>query len=104
MRWEDFDDYVNAKRQIFANQTADDVLVVNRDNAYTARFGEEAKSRVLYFSRKETLSDGVFCRNGMIYRSHNYEVESIIPESEILLPGVHNVENYMKAAPSLLFY
>ena len=43
----DFDDYVNAKRQIFANQTADDVLVVNRDNAYTARFGEEAKSRVL---------------------------------------------------------
>ena len=93
----DFDDYVNAKRQIFANQTADDVLVVNRDNAYTARFGEEAKSRVLYFSRKETLSDGVFCRNGMIYRSHNYEVESIIPESEILLPGVHNVENYMAA-------
>ena len=51
----DFDDYVNAKRRIFANQTADDVLVVNRDNAYTARFGEEAKSRVLYFSRKETL-------------------------------------------------
>ena len=70
---------------------------MNRDNSYTARFGEEANSRVLYFSRKETLSDGVFCRNGMIYKSHNYEVESIIPASEILLPGVHNVENYMAA-------
>lgn len=33
----------------------------------------------------------------MIYSSHNYEVESIIPASEILLPGVHNVENYMAA-------
>ena len=93
----DFDDYVNAKRQIFANQGPNDVLVVNRDNSYTARFGAEARSRVLYFSRKETLSDGVFCRNGMLYKSHGYEVESIIPESEILLPGVHNVENYMAA-------
>ena len=93
----DFDDYVNAKRQIFAHQGPEQLLIVNRDNSYTARFGEEANSRVLYFSRKETLSDGVFCRNGMIYKSHNYEVESIIPASEILLPGVHNVENYMAA-------
>ena len=40
----DFDDYVDAKRRIFANQTKDDVLIVNRDNACTARFGEEAPS------------------------------------------------------------
>lgn len=93
----DFDDYVDAKRRIFANQTKDDVLIVNRDNACTARFGEEAPSRVLWFSRKETLRDGVFCRHDMMYSSHNYEVESIIPASEILLPGVHNVENYMAA-------
>ena len=33
----------------------------------------------------------------MIYYSRNYEVEAIIPESEILLPGEHNVENYMAA-------
>jgi UDP-N-acetylmuramoylalanine--D-glutamate ligase len=33
----------------------------------------------------------------MIYFSRYYEVESIIPASEILLPGVHNVENYMAA-------
>ena len=47
----DFDDYVNAKRRIFALQTPQDVLVVNADNAYTARFAEEAKSRVRLFSR-----------------------------------------------------
>ena len=62
----DFDDYVDAKRRIFANQTKDDVLIVNSDNACTARFGEEAPSRVLWFSRKETLRDGVFCRHDMI--------------------------------------
>ena len=93
----DFDDYVNAKRRIFALQSPQDVLVVNADNAYTARFAEEAKSRVRLFSRRETVRDGVFCRDGTVYRSHGYEVEPIIPVTEIRIPGVHNVENYMAA-------
>ena len=33
----------------------------------------------------------------MLYYSHDYAVEAIIPETEILLPGEHNVENYMAA-------
>lgn len=92
-----YEDYIDAKKSIFANQRPDDVLVVNRDNGITARFGEEAPSRVLQFSHREAVKNGVFCRDGMIYYSHNYEVEPIIPETEILLPGEHNVENYMAA-------
>ncbi|MEG1633245.1 MAG: UDP-N-acetylmuramoyl-L-alanine--D-glutamate ligase [Oscillospiraceae bacterium] len=93
----DFDDYVNAKRRIFANQTKSDRLILNRDNPYTARFAEEAGAAVSFFSRRETVENGVFCRDDMIYFSRRYEVEPIIPASEILLPGVHNVENYMAA-------
>ena len=92
-----YEDYIDAKKRIYLNQRQDDVLVVNRDNAITVRFGEEAPSRVLQFSRRETVKNGVFSRDGMIYYSRNYEVEAIIPESEILLPGEHNVENYMAA-------
>lgn len=92
-----FEDYVDAKRGIFINQTAEDVIVVNADNAYTARFGSESRSRVRAFSRRETVRDGVFCRDGTIYRSSAYEVEPIIPAGEIKIPGVHNVENYMAA-------
>lgn len=92
-----YEDYIESKKSIFANQGPDDILVVNRDNAITARFGEEAPSRVLQFSHRETVKDGVFCRDGMIYYSRNYAVEPIIPETEILLPGEHNVENYMAA-------
>ena len=92
-----YEDYIDAKRRIYLNQTAEDLLVVNRDNGITARFGEEAKSRVMQFSHRETVKNGVFCRDGMIYYSHDYEVEPIIPEGEILLPGEHNVENYMAA-------
>ena len=92
-----YEDYIDAKRNIYANQRPDDVLVVNHDNGITARFGAEAPSRVLQFSHREAVKNGVFCRDGMIYYSHNYEVEPIIPETEILLPGEHNVENYMAA-------
>jgi UDP-N-acetylmuramoylalanine--D-glutamate ligase len=93
----DFEDYVTAKRRIFENQNADDLLILNCDNSYTAKFAEESKAHTKFFSRRETLRNGVFCRNDMIYFSRNYEVESIIPASEILLPGLHNVENYMAA-------
>ena len=92
-----YEDYIDAKRRIYLNQRPDDVLVVNADNGITARFGAEAPGRVLRFSHRETVENGVFCRDGMIYRSHGYAVEAIIPESEILLPGEHNVENYMAA-------
>ncbi len=92
-----YEDYIDAKRRVFINQRPEDVLVVNRDNGITARFGEEANARVLHFSHRETVKNGVFCRDGMIYCSHDYAVEPIIPEGEILLPGEHNVENYMAA-------
>ena len=75
-----YEDYIDAKRRIFANQRPGDVLVVNRDNGITARFGEEAEGRVLWFSHRETVKDGVFCRDGMIYYSRGWEVEPIIPE------------------------
>ncbi len=93
----DFDDYVAAKRRIFENQRPEDTLILNCDNPYTAKFAEAALPSVKIFSRRETVDNGVFCRDDMIYYSRNYEVESVIPASEILLPGVHNVENYMAA-------
>ncbi len=92
-----YEDYIESKKRIFLNQTRDDLLVLNRDNGITARFAEEAGSRVVQFSHRETVKNGVFCRDGMLYYSHDYAVEAIIPETEILLPGEHNVENYMAA-------
>jgi UDP-N-acetylmuramoylalanine--D-glutamate ligase len=93
----DFEDYVNAKKRIFLEQEEDDVLVLNLDNNITAGFAREARAKVKFFSRRESMKNGVFSRDGMIYFSRDYEVSSIIPETEILLPGVHNVENYMAA-------
>ena len=85
----DMDEYVEAKKNLFRFQMADDVLVINADNNITADFKGRGSTRT--FSRKGTgdvcLSDGVICRDGT----------AVLDTKDIMIPGVHNIENYMAA-------
>ena len=87
----DMAEYVEAKTHIFSRQTKDDILILNRDNAITNDFTGMAKGSVKHFSRQETTS--VYLENGVIYRGKS----PVLKQSDILLPGIHNVENYMAA-------
>ena len=85
----DMAEYVQAKTNIFRYQDENGILILNADNPITAAFRGNGKT--LFFSRQKEadvcLADGVICRNG----------EKVLKTSEILIPGVHNVENYMAA-------
>ncbi len=89
----DMDEYVTAKKQIFLHQCPADVLVLNHDNAITDGFAPEAVGVVRLFSRQEFLKRGVCLQDGVIYR----DGQELLRQSDILLPGIHNVENYMAA-------
>lgn len=91
------DDYVNAKRSIFALQDSADLLVLNADDPNTETFAAAAKSNISYFSLKHSVKSGCFCAEELIYSAKNYEVHEIMPAAAILIPGLHNVENYMAA-------
>ena len=82
-------EYVQAKTNIFRYQDENGILILNADNPITAAFRGNGKT--LFFSRQKEadvcLADGVICRHG----------EKVLKASEILIPGVHNVENYMAA-------
>ena len=85
----DMQEYVDAKKNIFRYQDGSGLLVLNADNDITAAFRGNGTTR--FFSRKGMayvcIEDGVICRNG----------EPILPAKDILIPGVHNIENYMAA-------
>ena len=86
----DMDEYVDAKKIIFAFQDASGLLVLNADNAITAAFMGNGKTH--FFSRQGKpchvrLEEGVITRAG----------EPVLNTADILLPGVHNIENYMAA-------
>ena len=85
----DMDEYVQAKKNIFRFQSAADKLVLNADNAITDSF--TGNGYTCRFSRKGSahvcLQGDIICRGG----------EEVLNVRDILLPGVHNIENYMAA-------
>ena len=86
----DMQEYVDAKKNIFLHQSQQGKLILNLDNEITRAF--TGNGQVEYFSRREKtngtyLEDGFICRHG----------EKVLKTEDIMIPGVHNVENYMAA-------
>jgi len=98
-----FDEYVEAKARVFANQTAADCTVLNRDDPVAAGLAARVAGRVLWFSRRAPLEHGVFLRDGWIVAQLNGHVEPICPVAEITLRGQHNVENVLAATACALW-
>ncbi len=93
----DYQDYIDAKENIFLHQGPKDRLVLNMDDAHTGYYRGMAPGRVSYFSDKARPEKGVYCEDGVIYRALGEECRPIMKVSEIRLPGEHNVLNYMAA-------
>lgn len=89
----DMQEYIDAKRNIFLHQSSESKLVLNADNEITASFADEARGEVTLFSRKKALGKGVWLKDGVIVADGG----PVLPVKDILIPGVHNVENYMAA-------
>ena len=85
----DMQEYIDAKRNLMRFQKTGDRVVLNADNDITAAFRGNGTTR--FFSRKGMayvcIEDGVICRDG----------REVLPTKDILIPGVHNIENYMAA-------
>ena len=93
----DMAEYVAAKENIFRHQTAGDIAVFNADNAITAEQAGRTVGRSRRFSRQTELDDGVFLRGEDIVCRSAAGERVVMKTSDIKLPGVHNVENYMAA-------
>ncbi len=91
------EEYVDAKRNIFLHQGSEGVAVFNYDNAITRGLAREARGRVTLFSRRETLDRGVYVKDGAIWCADEEGSRQVLPLGDILLPGEHNIENYMAA-------
>ena len=87
----DMDEYIGAKINMFRYQKPDDILIVNADNAITAEFTGNGTTR--YFSYSGKVKTGTYLEGDTIYRNGT----PVLNKKEIVIPGEHNVENYMTA-------
>ena len=85
----DMEEYVEAKKNIYRFQGEGDLLILNADNAITNaltgngvthRFSRQGKARV--------------CLEG---ETITRDEVAVLNTGDILIPGVHNIENYMAA-------
>lgn len=97
------EEYAKVKANIFAKQTADDILILNIDDKIVANFAKEAKSTICYISRKEQLENGVFLAEGNFVLAWNGQRRIICGTNEMKIFGAHNEENALVAIACAFF-
>lgn len=98
------DEYVDAKRNVLIYQNSTSKAVLNADCDYSIggkvyhdmRF--DIRGSLYQFSIKHPVEKGVYmAENGDIIYAENGEETIVMNKSDIIIPGMHNVENYCTA-------
>ncbi len=101
-RHKTFENYIQAKMQIFKNQDRDDYAVINYDDLTVSGMSQNIKSKVIFFSKNHKLNQGVFYENGKIIVNWEQYNSEIISWNDVKLKGMHNLENVMAAVAAAI--
>lgn len=92
------DEYVEAKKKIFKYQNKNGILVLNKDDPTVSACASQANGDVRYFSFSSPTKNGVYlAKNGDITAVFDGNETVIMNRKDIIIPGDHNVQNYMTA-------
>ena len=90
-----FEEYIDAKKNIFKYQDNNSILVVNADNDIVNKFVSKGETR--YFSRSKKTN--YFYTDGVdIF----YKDKKILNKYDIKLRGIHNLENICSALTAII--
>ena len=95
----DMEEYIRAKSVICDYQQEGDLFVTNLDVEITRALAHKVKGEHAFFTRQQSAVEGKGCflRENAIWYSDGENERCVLPIKDILLPGVHNIENYMAA-------
>lgn len=89
----DYNEYIEAKKNIFKYQNKDGILILNYDNEITRNCEKEAPGKVIFFSSKQKLDDGYIVDGNVIKECDDRLRKHIIDTEELTIKGKHNYEN-----------
>lgn len=94
----DMQEYIDAKKNIVLHQNAFGKAVLNLDNAISDSFEEYTRGQTFKFSRRRPVENGAYLNeNGELVMNCYGQETVIMKASEIKIPGLHNIENYLAA-------
>lgn len=98
------DEYVDAKRNVLIYQNANQRTVLNADCDYSIGnsvyhdMRYDVRGHLYEFSIKHSVENGAYMDSlGDIYYAENGDKTFVMNKSDIIIPGMHNVENYCTA-------
>lgn len=93
----DYEEYINAKKNVFIHQNEEGILVLNADNEITKACKNEANGRVIMFSSEQKLENGYIVEDGIIKKCEDGIRQHIINTADLKLKGIHNFQNVCTA-------
>lgn len=92
------EEYIGAKCNLLNHQNAFSRAVLSYDNETARELSPLVRGELRYFSRCSKIENGAFLRDdGMLCYNAHGNVTEYCHMSDIRIPGMHNVENYLTA-------
>ena len=96
-RHKTMENYIAVKESISKNMTAEDTMVLNYEDENLRDYGENLKTKVVWFSSRRKLDQGYYLDEDRIMYSDGEKQEEIVNVHDVQLLGRHNYENIMTA-------
>lgn len=89
--------YINVKMSIAMNQDENQPIILNYEDEILREYAPKLKNKIVWFSSKNKLEEGVYLDGKNIMYAENGEKRVITTTEDTTLVGIHNVENIMAA-------
>ena len=93
----DYEEYIEAKKNIFKFQNENGILILNYDNEITKNCAKESNGRVIFFSSEEKLDNGLIVDNKVIKECEDKIRKHLLNGEDAILRGSHNLQNIATA-------
>lgn len=94
-RHKTFENYVDQKKKVFANQDENDFTVLNYDNKLCRDISKETKGGLYWFSSTKKVPRGAYIQGEDVFWIDGGLTERICSASEIKILGTFNQENIL---------
>ncbi len=92
-----YEEYIEAKKNIFKYQSESGIVVLNYDNDITREAAKDAEGKVIFFSSKAKLEDGIILDGNIIKDCRDKLRRHILNTDELILRGRHMYEDVCAA-------
>ena len=93
----DMQEYVDSKKNVLLHQNAFSKTVLNLENELSNSFSDDVRGELRKFSKSQEVFNGCYLSGNEIIYSEFGNKTKVLDKSDIKIPGMHNVDNFMTA-------